>query len=463
MLWFIILTSLAILAVEFAVVAVVVRRKHLDKWLPSYLFGMDLCPRLNRPDASAAGTHSYQRSGNGSYQALVDAENAKQWDSSLRAEASHGPNVIEDPETPLLTGWRAGFVDGGVVGHQTPYERFKHDEPLHVFISVCDHYEPDNARPGRHVATARVDRWCEDYPSTFGCFEDTRGRAPQHSFFYPQDEYFVPEYLDQLRGLCEQGFGDVEIHLHHHNDTEDGFREKLESFRDTLYHRHGLLRRDPETNEIVYGFIHGNWALCNSREDGRWCGVNDELTILRETGCYADFTMPSAPEATQTRIINSVYYGTSTPHAPKSHDRGTRAALNNAPPSEQLLMVQGPLTLDWQDRRRDWLVTPRIENGDLLHRRPPTWARFEQWLHCGVHVAQRPDWCFIKLHTHGCKDGNIDTLLSDQTAQFHRDLRAYAARHLNFHFYYVTAWEMAQMVHQAERGVAVPEWDAVLV
>ncbi len=444
MLWFIVLTSVAILIAETIAVGVVVRRKHLDKWLPSYLFGMDLCPRLNRPDVA------------GAKRSRVEVQH----EPASHDESPDGESAFE--ERPLAHGWRAGFENGEIVGHQTPFERFTHDEPLHVFISVCDHYEPDNARPARHVADARVARWCEEYPQRFGCFEDTRGRAPQHSFFYPQDEYFVPEYLDQLRDLCESGFGDVEIHLHHDNDTEDGLREKLESFRDTLYHRHGLLRRDPVTNEISYGFIHGNWALCNSRDDGRWCGVNDELTILRETGCYADFTMPSAPEATQTQIINSIYYGASDKRAPKGHDRGTRAAVGIAPPPRHLMLVQGPLTLDWQDRRRDLVVTPRIENGDLLHRRPPSWARFEQWLRCGVHVAGRPDWCFIKLHTHGCKDGNIDTLLGEQTEAFHRELRAYAARHLNFHFYYVTAFEMAQMVHQAENGLPVPEWDAVL-
>ena len=427
MLWIVLFSALLVLVVETAAAALMVRRKHLDKWLPSYLFGMELCPRLLRPE-------QLRRS-------LPEPTRAL------------GPNVVE----PAL-GVRAGFVEGRIAGHQTPFERFCHDEPMHVFLSVCDHYEPDNARPARHVADARVDRWCREYPERFRCFEDTRGRAPQHSFFYPQDEYLVPEYLDRLRGLCEQGFGDVEIHLHHDQDTADGLREKLETFRDTLYHRHGLLRRDPVTNEIAYGFIHGNWALCNSHESGRWCGVNDELTILRETGCYADFTMPSAPDATQTRIINSIYYASSDSLTPKAHDFGTRAAYSVTPPTDQLLLVQGPLTLDWVERRDQLVPTPRIENGDLLHRRPPTWQRLEQWMQCGVHVSGRPDWCFIKLHTHGCKDGNIDTLLGDQTEQFHRTLRAYGARHLNFHYYYVTAYEMAQLVHQAERGVAVPEF-----
>ncbi|MHC4878681.1 MAG: hypothetical protein ACYTGL_19710 [Planctomycetota bacterium] len=409
MYWIVAAVVALLLLAETVVVALVVRRKNLDRWLPSYLFGMHACPRLNQPVVRP-----------------VD---------SMTADNGEVPGV-------------------SVRGHQTPWTRFVNSEPLHVFIAVCDHYEPDNARPARYVADTRVDRWCSDYPALFEQFADSSGRPPQHSFFFPQDEYFVPEYLDQLRDLCEAGFGDVEIHLHHDDDTEDGLREKLESFRDTLHHRHGLLRRHPETGELTYGFIHGNWALCNSRPDGRWCGVNNELTVLRQTGCYADFTLPSAPEATQTRIVNSIYYASSDSRRPKGHDRGTRATLGVAPPAKHLMLVQGPLTLDWDDRRRG--VIPRIENGDLLHRRPPTLHRFEQWLKCGVHVAGRPDWCFIKLHTHGCKDGNIDTLLGEQTQQFHRDLAAFASgnRHLQYH--YVTAWEMARLIKQAESGVQTP-------
>jgi hypothetical protein len=410
MFWIIIALTAGVLALETFGVACIVRKKHLDRWLPSYLFSMSSCPHLNQPD--------------------------------VRTESLESSNDGEEAVT-------------SVDGHRTPWERFVNDEPLDIFIAVCDHFEPDNAKPARHVADARMNRWCTDYPKLFGKFEDSSGRPPQHSFFYPQDEYFVPEYLDQLRDLCKAGFGDVEIHLHHDNDTEDGLREKLESFRETLFHRHGLLRQDPITGEIVYGFIHGNWALCNSHADGRWCGVNDELTILRETGCYADFTMPSAPEFTQTRIVNSIYYASSDAERPKSHDRGTAATLGVTPPQSQLMMIQGPLTLDWKNRTRG--IMPRIENGDLLHRRPPTMQRLEQWLRCGVHVGGRPDWCFIKLHTHGCKDGNIDTLLGEETQRFHHALAEKSQQQNNFRYHYVTACEMSQLVHQAEKGAGVPQ------
>ena len=50
---------------------------------------------------------------------------------------------------------------------------------------------------------------------------------------------------------------------------------------------------------VVFGFIHGNWALDNSRPDGKYCGLNNEITLLRDLGCYADFTMPSGASPTR--------------------------------------------------------------------------------------------------------------------------------------------------------------------
>ena len=142
------------------------------------------------------------------------------------------------------------------------YKSVSDDTPVDIYIAICDHYEPEWGSPEKATAIARVERWCKEYPAQFGALTDSTGRPPQHSFFFPQDEY-APEYLDALAKLCTAGFGEVEVHLHHDNDTKAGLTEKLNAFRETLFHQHGLLRRHPETGEIIYGFIHGNWALCN--------------------------------------------------------------------------------------------------------------------------------------------------------------------------------------------------------
>jgi hypothetical protein len=320
--------------------------------------------------------------------------------------------------------------------------------PVDVFIAVCDHYEPEWGAADPTTALERVRTWRKEYPRLFDRFRDVEGRPPQHTFFFPQDQY-RPEYLDLLAELIGDGYGDADIHLHHHDDTPDWLRDKLTTFRDALFHQHGLLRRHPETNAIAYGFIHGNWALCNSSRDGKWCGVDHEIPILRETGCYADFTFPSAPSDTQPRTINSIYYSVDVTGRRKSHDVGVRAAVGRTPPTDSLLMIQGPLLFDFS--RRKWGVLPRIENGDLLANHPPSIVRLPAWLRADVTVAGRPQWRFVKLHTHGCKPANQQMWLGETVQRFHADLADAHRRQPNFRYHYVTAWEMAQLVHLAER------------
>lgn len=348
-----------------------------------------------------------------------------------------------------LDQWVPAYVLAKELAPQVVLDR----EPVDVFIAICDHFEPEWGNPTLEVASSRVQRWCRDYPRMFGEFRDVDGRNPRHSFFFPQDQY-RPEYIDPLAELCHDGFGEVDIHLHHHNDTPEGLEEKLSIFRDVLFHRHGVLRRDPVTGEIVYGFIHGNWALCNSRRDGKWCGVDHEIPILLKTGCYADFTLPSAPSDTQTRTINSIYYASDVPGQCKSHDVGPLARVGNIQPADSLLMIQGPLLFDTS--RRKFGILPRVENGDLLGNHPPSLARLDLWLKAGVMVQGQPNWRFIKLHTHGCKTGNIEMLLGEQMRLFHQELAALHSLQPNFRFHYVSAWEMAQLVHRAERGDEQP-------
>src|SRR4029077_7713506 len=138
--------------------------------------------------------------------------------------------------------------------------------------------------------------------------------------------------------------------------TAENLARTLDQFPNTFAHRHGLLGRWPD-GRIAYGFVHGNWGLDNPRPDGRLCGVCNELEVLRQTGCYADFTLPSAPSATQTRTINRIYYATDDPSRPRSHDRGVEIGAGAAP-DRALMLIQGPLVLDWSRPR--WGLFPRL-------------------------------------------------------------------------------------------------------
>ena len=191
--------------------------------------------------------------------------------------------------------------------------------PRHLMFCLADHFEPFERNATQEKAAEFVARWTAEFPAIAGKYRDADGMKPRHTFFYPQEEY-DEDCVGRLSNICAQRIGEVEIHLHHRNDTKEGFRSKLESFRGILRQKHGLLGDDKE-GKVRYGFIHGNWALCNSRPDGDWCGVNEELGILRETGCYADFTFPSAPSPTQPRMVNAIYYASDT-GLPRACDRG---------------------------------------------------------------------------------------------------------------------------------------------
>jgi hypothetical protein len=320
--------------------------------------------------------------------------------------------------------------------------------PVHVMFCFVDHYEPMWGRADEATQRARVDRWCRDYRALAARHRDADGRHPQHSFFYPEEEY-VEEYLDKIATLCAEGYGEIEIHLHHANDTEKNFRETIARFCRTLHERHGALPRDPATGELRFAFIHGNWSLDNSRPDGRWCGLNNELILLRELGCYADFTLPSAPSNTQTRTINSIYYATDDPSKPKSHDTGAPVRVGGAA-SGDLMIVQGPLALNWRERRMG--VMPRIENADIRRTQPPTPARVDDWVRTGIHVEGRPEWVFVKIHTHGAQEGDMDTLLGAPSETMYAHLEGAYNDGRNYVLHYVTARETYNIIKAAEAG-----------
>ena len=137
----------------------------------------------------------------------------------------------------------------------------------HLMFCFVDHFEPKWESPDYETERRRVDRWRIEYRKLVEGLADADGQPPLHTFFYPDEEY-RPEHLDQLVELCRLGFGEIEIHLHHDDDTEAGLREKLREFTRTLVDRHDALPLDPATGQPRWCFIHGNWSLDNSHPMG---------------------------------------------------------------------------------------------------------------------------------------------------------------------------------------------------
>jgi len=310
-----------------------------------------------------------------------------------------------------------------------------------LWVTFTDHFEPLWQRPDDDVASQRVATWRREWPRLAARHQDSTGRPPQYGFFYPEEEY-RPELLEPLAEMTRDGVGDVEVHLHHDADTSEGFSEKMSRFVETLHSRHGLLRR--HDGRLAFGFIHGNWALDNSRPDGRWCGVNDEITQLRDLGCYADFTLPSAPNPCQTGPVNVIYRATDDPERPRSHARGV-VVEPGTPAVGDLTLVTGPLALYWDSRQRK----PVIDTGELAWFMRYERRRLLRWLDVAPRVGPEQ---FLKLYSHGAQDGNTRSLLLDgDLDRLFEDLREVCAER-GTALRYVTAWEMWQAVEAAREG-----------
>jgi hypothetical protein len=312
----------------------------------------------------------------------------------------------------------------------------------HLLLAVCDHFEPLHGRAPRDVGRRRVGGWREGYPRIAREFRDATGRAPRHTFFFPGEEY-DPDFIEPLSELVEDGLAEVEVHLHHDGDTRASLREKLERTLSALASHGVVARRD---GHFAWSFIHGNWALANGRKDGRWCGVDDELSLLRELGCYADFTFPSAPDPCQPGIVNSIYYPRDERRR-RAYERAERARVGG-PRREKVLLVQGPLALA---RRRGRGFALRIDAACIDGGDPPSASRLETWLDQWVHVDGRPEWTFVKLHAHGAPEKNAKTMLGQPMRDLHRALRELGSRG-RWHVHYVTAREMFNVVRAAMDG-----------
>lgn len=309
-----------------------------------------------------------------------------------------------------------------------------------LWVAICDHFEPLWHGADEATALQRVARWRATWPALADRHKDATGRPAQYTFFYPEEEY-RPELLEPLAEMTRLGVADVEVHLHHDQDTQAGFRDRVSGFLEKLRKGHGLLRL--QDGKPAFGFIHGNWALDNARPDGRWCGLNNEITLLKELGCYADFTLPAAPDPSQCGPVNEIYDVTDDPRRPRSHGRGT--LVRSGSPRQDLTMITGPLGITLAGKRR---LRPYLETGELAHYTAPTPRRVLSWLSLAPRIGPH---AFLKLFAHGAQEANSASLLHGGLDQMLSSLtRLCQARSIAVRF--VTAWEMWQAVEKLRAG-----------
>jgi len=341
--------------------------------------------------------------------------------------------------------WRAGttlrsFAENGATRH--------------LIVVVANHFEPswraDNSFCDLETQKRRVESWVKEARAAGLALKDHDGTPFRHTYFYPAEQYHR-SLVEMIADLEADGLGAVEIHLHHgveRPDTADQTRRALVEFRDLLAEEHNCLSREDGERRPRYAFVHGNLALANSL-GGRCCGVDNEMEILAETGCYADMTLPAAPVESQVAMINAIYQcgRPFNERAPHRVGRRLRVGDRVRPP----VILTGPLIFDWSGLARS-LPRPKLDDGALTAAYPPGATRLKRWRNARITVSGRPEWVFIKLYCHGFFTGDQETTLGHPMLRFWSDAIESADRGGQFKIHFATAREAFNIAMAAVDG-----------
>jgi len=328
-----------------------------------------------------------------------------------------------------------------------PREKPDPGKPVHIIFCLVDHFEPFHDATTFEKAKWRVNQWVKHYPRMSENFQDADGRHPQHTWFYPP--HLDHCFLEDLVGLCRAGYGEVEMHLHHNHmepfpDTSITLRGKIQKCLDD-YSKFDIFCLP--NGDQKFAFIHGDWSLDNAAGP-KICGINDEITILKELGCFADFTFPSINKC-QPKMVNCIYYCKDNPTAPKSYDIGIPVVAGVKSIDVDLMMITGPIGLRWNEKN---FGLPAIESGSFGYLNRPTPKRIDVWVNTHIHVRGCPDWVFVKIHTHGGPRFNHDVNFGNDANVMYSYLCSKYNDGIEYFLHFVTAREMYNIIKAAESG-----------
>ncbi len=332
----------------------------------------------------------------------------------------------------------------------------------HVMFCFVDHWEPID---GNEDAASH---WVGDYMTMAARHKDADGRHPVHTYFVYWDndaaegKRNMRPYLHMLNEVAYKRFGEVELHIHHGMENE-GTRSQVEATEDFIslvgkakdvFSEYALVTAGPQP-EQRFCFIHGMWALDNSRLNNwskpgtpyrQYCGVNQEIRLLKDLGCYADMTFP-AWGSMQPPLSDSIFYVRDDPQ-PKSYRFGDNIRRVEVGKGKfgDLMLVEGPS------------VDTNIGVAQGEYNAPATLERMRSWISHDVHVVGNDDWIFVKVYTHGCngykqgKQAWWNSFFGQQMDAFYSDIEATFNDGRNWSLHYVSAREMYNIIKAAEAG-----------
>lgn len=331
-----------------------------------------------------------------------------------------------------IDGWLPHYIKG----------LFNHPKvtgkPIDIMFMFVDHFELNGKED-------RLKAWSIDYPAIAKKHTDNDGHNPKHTFFYALDLMHEHELI-AMKPVVDSGYGEFELHWHHENDSPTSFVEKLDAAM-VIFHKHEYMLPYKTDQKACFSFIHGNWSLANSR-GSHFCGVDNEVELLMQQGCYADFTFPALFSEAQPPMINNIYY-CSNNYQKSCYFEGRDAAVNKPVEENEFMIFQGPMTINWLDWRHKW--HPTFEDGDInsypTHDDP---KRINAWMRQAIHVKGRPEWQFVKIFCHGAQDHK--SVVSDTTDRMFDYIEKHYNDGKNYRLHYVSAREAYNIVKAAENG-----------
>ena len=183
---------------------------------------------------------------------------------------------------------------------------------------------------------------------------------------------------------------------------------------------------------------------------GIHCGVDNEMQILAETGCYVDMTLPSAPVETQVPMLNKIYECGLPLNEPVSHRQGKSVAVFGKQPQLPLIFT-GPLIFNWT-RRIKGLPIPRLDDGALVNNQAMDMARLNRWINADVTVDGRSAWVFVKLYCHGFFDYDQSACIGEDARRFFSEIIENGEKSGDYKVHFATAREAFNMVSAAIDG-----------
>lgn len=178
----------------------------------------------------------------------------------------------------------------------------------------CDHFEPlRRDASGELVGLEAVTAWNEArlqsrhlqklslfYTSQWCCSETADEPTPIIPRMLPFDDprisHLQPQDMEVASYLAEQPGLDMHVHVHHEWWTSSAYsgiactrEQDSEALSSAIRgHLHRYEELWPAKN---WCFIHGCWSL--NASDTSVCRITDEMRLLLNLGCAADFTFPA--------------------------------------------------------------------------------------------------------------------------------------------------------------------------